>query len=294
MAAIESLIALLSASPPSTVSETLALIESSTATLKASTPNSLSLTAGTDLFQRYILSTLQAGNTADFPAVRAHLLANSNAFVQQAKEARARIADIAKQFIQHESVIVTSGYSRVVSAVLQAASDDGTAFKVVQVQEADSVHNQATRNLVRQLRRKQVYVATVPFAALATAASKATIALVGAESLLENGGIISSMGTQQIGILAKHFGKRVYAVAESHKYVRKYPLASQDLGFGQDDVDFRIEHSQETTATSHVDDSEAVLPSLDYTPPDLITGLVTESGVHSPYAISEEMNKIWD
>ena len=33
--------------------------------------------------------------------------------------------------------------------------------------------------------------------------------------------------------------------------------------------------------------------AVDYTPPNLITALITESGVHTPSAVSEELIKIW-
>ena len=41
--------------------------------------------------------------------------------------------------------------------------------------------------------------------------------------------MISSMGTYQIGLLAKSTGKPFYVVAESHKFVRLDPLSGTDL-----------------------------------------------------------------
>ena len=42
-----------------------------------------------------------------------------------------------------------------------------------------------------------------------------------------------------------------------------------------------------STAVSRVQDA------VDYTPPDLISGIITESGVLLPSAVSEELIKIW-
>jgi translation initiation factor eIF-2B subunit alpha len=36
-----------------------------------------------------------------------------------------------------------------------------------------------------------------------------------------------------------------------------------------------------------------VQDAVDYTPPDLISGIITESGVLLPSAVSEELIKIW-
>ena len=316
VAAIESLTALLSASPPSTVSETLALIESSTSTLKASVPNPIALSAGTDLFQRYIITALQSGSSDprgrskrgpgsgpdDFGAIRAHLLANSKLVIQRAKEARGSIARIAKRFVQDGSTVLTCGASRVVSAVLNAAADDGVPFQVVYVQSSNPPKREQGfgRDLVLGLRSKDIPVAVTPFDAVATAMAKASFCMVGAESVVENGGIISSLGTRQVGLLAKSLRKPLYVAVESHKFVRVYPLGPEDLGLetgvldfqvreGKDDRDPRSEREQlDEQETQHVESSQ-----LDLTPPELITGLVTEKGVQTPSAVSEELIKIW-
>ena len=315
VAAIESLIALLSASPASTISETLALIESSTATLKNSVPNPIALSAGTDLFQRYIISTLQSGSPSnlgtngkkpvetrdgdDFAAIRAHLLANSKTFVQRAKEARRRIANVATRFIRDGTTILTCGKSRVVAAVLNVAADDKVDFRVICVEGAlaESSNSDGVRSLARDLRRKLVPVATIPFDALATAISHASFAMVGAESVVENGGVISRLGTNQLGLLAKSAGKPFYIVAESHKFVRVYPLGVEDLGIERDVLDFEIFEDEDEDLQLKNEDKKKRRRDyggmVDFTSPDLITALVTESGVHSPNAVSEELIKIW-
>lgn len=304
VAAIESLIALLSASPPSTISETLSLLESNTATLKASVSNPIALSAGTDLFQRYIISTLQSrpstkgrrGESAgggDFKAIRAHLLANSRLFVQRAKEARGKIAGVAKKFVRDGCTVLTSGGSRVVAAVLNAAADEGVRFRVIYAQSALSEPDSAP-DLVGDLRRKNVPVAVIPFAALATAIPHSTFVLVGSESVVENGGSISNMGTYQMGLLAKSAGKPFYVVAETHKFVRVYPLSGADLPLQQKVLDFRTD---DDGSPEKAKGEDAMTKGRDevneFTPPGLITALITESGVHTPSAVSEELIKIW-
>lgn len=307
VAAIESLISLLSASPPSTISETLSLLESATSELKESVPNSIALSAGTDLFQRYLISTLQQGSAqyakskgkrtsssgdGDFRAIRAHLLANSRLFVQRAKESRGQIAKVARRFVRNGCTVLTCGRSRVVAAVLSAAAEDGAKFKVVYAQDSNEPPFRSPTSIVTELRRKDIPVATVPFAALATSLAHVTFALVGAESVVENGGIISGMGTNQMGLLAKSAGKPFYVVAESHKFVRFYPLSGDDLPLGQKVLDFKTDSGEE--GMEH-DEGKTKLgaEAVDLTPPDLITALVTESGVQTPSAVSEELIKIW-
>ena len=370
VAAIEALVLLLSQLPPtlSTISETLDVIHTSTALLRRSVPNPISLSAGTDLFQRYLITTFQRGSNlngsgSDFKAIRQHLLSNSRLFVKRAKEARYTIASYGRRFVREGSVVLTNGGSRVVGAVLEAAAAAQTVeggsprFKVIYVQSASSPLESA--RIICSLRKLFVPVATIPESAVAYSMGKVSIVLVGAEGVVENGGIISRIGTYQMGILAKSMGKPVYVVTESHKFVRMFPLGQYDLPIEQKVLDFRtdmdeeagagsaspensnkisqkatlteperwieqtpavIEHSEyfdkvdspkasrnASLTTNNSKETQSGIKSknrtskppntqdaaVDYTPPDLITALITESGVHTPSAVSEELIKIW-
>lgn len=304
VAAIESLILLLSHSPPSTISETLSLLQNHTSILKSSIPNPIALSAGTDLFQRYLISTLaptrgKATKSAtsqggeDFKAIRTHLLSNGLLFVKRAKEARGKIAEVACQFVRDGSTVLTSGKSRVVAAVLTAASDARVRFRVIYVQSSSSPsHSAAAPSLIHTLRSSSIPVATILPEAVAFSLRHVTLLLVGAEGVVENGGVISEIGTYQLGLLAKSAGKPLYVVAESHKFVRLYPLGQDDLPISQGEgvLDFK---TKDDSGMEEKDTEGQTRAAVDFTPPDLITALVTESGVHTPSAVSEELIKIW-
>ena len=53
--------------------------------------------------------------------------------------------------------------------------------------------------------------------------------LVGAEGVVESGGIINKIGTYTMAISAKAMNKPFYVVAESFKFARIYPLNQQDV-----------------------------------------------------------------
>lgn len=355
IAAIEALVLLLTHSPSTTISETLDLLETSTAHLKRSIPNPIALSAGTDLFQRYLITTLQRpgqlGPAGDFKAIRAHLLSNGRLFIKRAKQSREQIAMFGRGFVRDGCTVLTNGNSRVVGALLQKAASEksptgGTVrFRVIYVlpQKTDasgSNHPLEGIATVRALRAKGVPVATIPESAVAYSLGKADLVIVGAEGVVENGGIISRMGTYQIGLLAKSMGKPFYVVAESHKFVRLFPLGQYDLPVDQNVIDFRTKEDEDdaetksdpTSATAdsyfaprHDGDNAsirsnksgnlvapvdhgvglvtpAILPTpkdasgtdaVDFTPPHLISALITESGVLTPSAVSEELIKIW-
>ena len=185
--------------------------------------------------------------------------------------------------------------SRVVAAVLSAAVEDGAKFRVVHAQDSNESSSKISTDMVTELRRKDIPVATIPFVALAASLPHVTFALVGAESVVENGGVISGMGTNQMGLLAKSSGKPFYVVAESHKFVRFYPLSGDDLPLGQKVVNFSTQSESEDEEMRFDEGGrrKAGAEMLDFTPPDLITAIVTESGVLAPSAVSEELIKMW-
>ncbi|KAL4889474.1 nagb/rpia/CoA transferase-like protein [Aspergillus ambiguus] len=304
IAAIEALVLLLTHSPSSTISETLDLLEKSTAHLKKSIPNPIGLSAGTDLFQRYLITTLQRpgqlGPAGDFNAIRAHLLSNGRLFIRRAKESRDKIAAFGRGFIRDGSTVLTNGGSRVVASLLQKAADEkggpsAVRFSVIYVlspAKATDGGNGEPEGMetVRALRAKGVPVATIPESAVAYALGKADVVIVGAEGVVENGGIVSRMGTYQIGLLAKAMGKPFYVVAESHKFVRVYPLGQYDLPIEQHVIDYRTAEDIDDAKQQPLAHSSDV---VDFTPPHLISALITDSGVLTPSAVSEELIKIW-
>ncbi|CAG7919093.1 unnamed protein product [Penicillium olsonii] len=317
IAAIEALVLLLTQSVSSTISETMDLLEKSTTHLKKSIPNPIGLSAGTDLFQRYLITTLQRpgllGPAGDFKAIRTHLLTNGRLFIRRAKESRHKIADFGRGFIRDGSTILTNGGSRVVAALLQKAADEeggpsAVRFRVIYVlsstaQDCDHPNEEPEgMETVRALREKGVPVSTIPESAVAYSLGKADMVIVGAEGVVENGGIVSRMGTYQIGILAKAIGKPFYVVAESHKFVRLYPLGQYDLPIKQRVIEFKSaediaeDSKQDSPALGANGDNQIELPlchSVDFTPPHLISALITDSGVLTPSAVSEELIKIW-
>ena len=116
-----------------------------------------------------------------------------------------------------------------------------------------------------------------------------SMVLLGAEGVVENGGIISAMGTYQLGILAKAAGKPVYVCAESHKFVRMFPLSQRDV-CGEV---LRFDEGGGHGRGAEEKNKDGGKSKVDYTPPELITALVTESGVHTPSAVSEELIQMW-
>lgn len=343
IAAIESLILLLQQSNVTTVFETMDLLQSQAAYLKKHVKNPISLTAGTELFLRYISQALEKSGRGmkSFETVRADLIQNAHLIVERSKSQRDQIALHGINFIHDGCIVLTHGGSRTVGAILAKAAEisatrGSTRFQVIYVINGARANESA--DAVAKLRSKGIPVATISEGAVAYAMGKVSLVIVGAEGVVESGGIISRMGTYQIGQLAKAMKKPFYVAAETNKFVRFFPHGQFDLPVKQNVLVFKSEEDVEAEKVrqiaaaaekqkmelqaqrakeasdeyfapkkAHVDEPELVdvksqlelllgeeaCDAVDYTPPNLISALITENGVMTTAAVSEALIQIY-
>lgn len=225
--------------PSTTVYETLETVKLHSDRLKASVANPVPLTAGTDLFLQYLVSSLKQQDRS-FDAVRQHLLRNGRLFAERAIAARKGVAETGWRFVGEGKCILTHGASRAVTGLLErAARVLAGKFRVVYVR--DETRARESDRVVAQLRAMAIPVAEVPEAAIAHVLGllrQVHMVFVGAEAVTQNGGIISRMGTYQIAQLASAAKIPFCVAAETHKFVRKFPLDQRDIGFEQRVLDF--------------------------------------------------------
>lgn len=198
-----------------------------------------------------MISSLKTSGEENFETVRQHLLSNGRLFVRRAKESREKIAAYGRHFVRDGCTVLTHGGSRVVGALLGkaaevSASGGGVRFKVIYVMNGARVNE--SKRVVTSLRAKSVPVATITEGAVGYAMGKVDLVIVGAEGVVENGGTISRLGTYQIGLLAKAAGRPFYVVAESHKFVRLYPLGQYDLPIEQKVIEFKTTDEEASLA----------------------------------------------
>lgn len=137
---------------------------------------------------------------------------------------------------------------------------------------------------------------------------KIDFVLLGAEGVVESGGIINKTGTTTIGLCAKMFNKPVYVAVESFKFVRFYPLNNRDIP-----DEFKVFRMILTKSHKHIflalrfkflkqykystitsgKDLQFEHPLIDYTQPSLITLLFTDIGILTPSAVSDELVKLY-
>ncbi|NXK25634.1 EI2BA factor, partial [Arenaria interpres] len=247
--------------------------------------SSVAVSSGGELFLRFI--SLTSLEYSDYSKCKEIMIERGEIFLRKVSLSRNKIAKLCHPFIRDGARILTHAYSRVVLRVLEAAVEAKKRFSVY---VTESQPDQAGRVLInlqkmaKALRKLNIPVTVILDAAVGYIMEKVDLVLVGAEGVVESGGIINKIGTNQIAVCAKAQNKPFYVVAESFKFVRLFPLNQQD-------VPDKFKYKADTLKTSQNLTEEH--PWIDYTSPSLITLLFTDLGVLTPSAVSDELIKLY-
>ncbi|KAG4304032.1 hypothetical protein PORY_002555 [Pneumocystis oryctolagi] len=303
IAAIQALIDLVRHTKANTFSEFTKILQEESLILKSSVANYVSVSAGCDLFLRFV--ALSLNDTVDVESCKHHLVSNGKLFVERARECRDKIASIGSKFIRDGIVVLVHSHSRNVTALLLKAASKNIKFSVYVTESRPTGLGIITSRILSEA---GIPTAIVLDSAVGYLIQKIDIVLVGAEGIVENGGIINYIGTSQIATLAKTANKPFYAVAESHKFVRMFLFSQYDLPTPTPILQFlnqRIpliskSNLQQSSFNAHSIDNLKMTeeeisnnPILDFTAPEYIDALITDLGILNPNGVSEELIKLY-
>ncbi|MEE6504148.1 hypothetical protein FKM82_005077, partial [Ascaphus truei] len=242
--------------------------------------SSVAVSSGGELFVRFITLTSELEHS-DYDKCKIKMSERGELFLKRISLSRNKIAKLCHPFIKDGAKILTHGYSRVVLRVLEEAA---AAKKRFSVYVTESQPDLSGKEMAEALRIRKVPATMILDAAVGYIMEKVDLVIVGAEGVVESGGIINKIGTNQMGVCAKAQNKPFYVVAESFKFVRLFPLNQRDV---PDTFKYKANTQQENKdlTTEH--------PWIDYTSPSLITLLFTDLGVLTPSAISDELIKLY-
>lgn len=173
--------------------------------------------------------------------------------------------------------ILTHSRSRVVLEALKLAANSNKRFHVY-VTRGDNTGAQ----MVYDLQKAGIECTLILDSAIGYIMETVDMVLVGAEGVVESGGIINRIGSYTIALCAREMKKPFYVLAESFKFLRLYPLNQRDL-------------PNEYKYSKNLSDADLKKadPLVDYTPPAYITLLFTDIGVLTPSAVSDELIKLY-
>jgi len=279
VAAIKALTAVIRNSTSHTIMGLTRELQDAAAALQRVNPTALNLRAGCELFLRYTSRT--AIEYSDFGFAKARLIERGNNFADTSVRARSTIAELGSRFLSPNCTVMLHGMSRVVMALLQRAVAQGTKFSVIVTEGRPDGTGLQTARALDEL---GIPTTLILDSGAAYAMDKADMVLVGAEAVVENGGVVNKLGTYQIALCAKACNRPLYVAAESYKFARLFPLTQKDLPEERRPCDL----GPLVPPHTNIDN-----PSRDYTPPSLISLLFTELGVLTPAAVSDELIQLY-
>ncbi|MED6204745.1 hypothetical protein PIB30_011717 [Stylosanthes scabra] len=280
VAAIRALAAVIRSSQASTMMQLEIELKKASDSLKAWDTTSISLTAGCDLFMRYVTRT-SALEYEDFNSAKSRLIERAEKFGEISHKARKIIAMLSQEFIFDGCTILVHGFSRVVFEVLKLAAQNKKLFRVFCTEGRP---DRTGLRLSNELAKLDVPVKIVIDSAVAYTMDEVDMVFVGADGVVESGGIINMMGTYQIALVANSMNKPVYVAAESYKFARLYPLDQKDLAPALRPIDFGVPIPSKV---------EVERSARDYTPPQYLTLLFTDLGVLTPSVVSDELIQLY-
>uniref|UniRef100_A0A671L2U7 Translation initiation factor eIF2B subunit alpha n=1 Tax=Sinocyclocheilus anshuiensis TaxID=1608454 RepID=A0A671L2U7_9TELE len=243
------------------------------------TDSSVAVSSGGELFLRFI--SLTSLEHPDLSQCKNVMIERGELFLKKISLSRGKVGKLCHTFIKDGAKILTHSSSRVVLKVLENAAADNKRFTVY---VTESQPDSAGKHMAQKLGKLNIPVMVVLDAAVGYIMEKVDLVIVGAEGVVESGGVINKIGTYQMAVCSKAHNKPFYVVSESFKFVRLYPLNQQD-------VPDRFKYKADILKT--VKDLNQEHPMIDYTPPSLITLLFTDLGVLTPSAVSDELIKLY-
>ena len=163
--------------------------------------------------------------------------------------------------------------------VVRAIKESGKNIKVIATETRPVM--QGSRLTAFELKHEGIDVSLIPDTAVGYTMANGLInkIVVGADRIVSTGHVFNKIGTYQIAIIAKQHNIPFYVAA---------PLSTFDLNSNAEDVVIEQRKASEVTSIGNKktapDGINVINPAFDLTPPELISGIITEKGViRQPY-----------
>ena len=169
--------------------------------------------------------------------------------------------------------LATVGYGTALG-VIRASKESGKNIKVIATETRPV--QQGSRLTAFELKHDGIDVSLIPDTAVGYTLANNLVnkIIVGADRILKTGHVFNKIGTYQIALLAKQHNVPFYVAA---------PLSTFDLNSNPEDIVIEQRKSSEVTGIGEKktapDGINVINPAFDMTPPELISGIITENGV---------------
>ena len=171
--------------------------------------------------------------------------------------------------------------------VIRATKESGKNIKVIATETRPV--QQGSRLTTFELKHDGFDVSLIPDTAVGYSMTNGLVnkVVVGADRIVRTGHVFNKIGTYQVATMAKQHGIPFYVAA---------PLSTFDMQTDAKDVIIEMRKGIEVTGTGDnktaPDGINVINPAFDMTPPELISGIITEKGVVKP-PFEESIKKLF-
>ena len=172
--------------------------------------------------------------------------------------------------------------------VIRATKESGKNVKVIATETRPV--QQGSRLTAFELKHDGFDVSLIPDTAVGYSMANGLInkVIVGADRIVKTGHVFNKIGTYQVATMAKQHGIPFYVAA---------PLSTFDMKSNAEDVIIEMRKPTEVTEIGNKKTApegiEVINPAFDMTPPELITGIITEKGIaKTPF--QESIKKLFE
>jgi methylthioribose-1-phosphate isomerase len=161
--------------------------------------------------------------------------------------------------------------------VIRAARESGKRLSVIATETRPVM--QGSRLTAFELQHDGIDVSLIPDTAVGHMMARGAIkrVIVGADRILRTGHVFNKIGTYQVAILANKHKVPFYVAAPLSTF--DFESSPEDVVIEERSVDEVVRVGKKRVAPKGV---RVFNPAFDMTPPELITGIITERGVLTP------------
>ncbi len=214
-----------------------------------------------NLVARLVYEVFQVSKEKELDFLRDLAYSKTEELERSSKLALEKAAACGVQIIEDSDKIMTCSYSSTIKEVFRMAH---RGEKNVRVWVLESKHQDKSygKVMAEELCRERIFVRVVPDVVIKDCITEVRKVLVGADSVLRDGGLINGMPTYELALAAK--GKiPFYVVCERLKFNPRVSSTQVKLEEG-----------------------------FDLIPPELITEIITETGTFKPESVVAQMKEL--
>ena len=183
--------------------------------------------------------------------------------------------------------LATVGYGTALG-VIRATKESGKNIKVIATETRPV--QQGSRLTAFELKHDGIDVSLIPDTAVGYTMANDLVnkIVVGADRILRTGHVYNKIGTYQVATMAKQHNIPFYVAA---------PLSTFDMKSNPQDVIIEQRKASDVTGIGDKktapDGINVINPAFDMTPPELISGIITEKGIARP-SFEDSIKKLFE